>query len=61
VNTRKYDHVLNLKVTKEMLAEIDAALSIFIAKGLVVQTRSSFLRSSVLFALESLKESEEVK
>ena len=53
MQSAKYDHVLNLKVTSEMLAVIDESL---IQMRSVLRTRSDFLRSAVAYSLNSLSE-----
>jgi hypothetical protein len=49
----KYDHVLNLKITSEMLAEIDKAL---VEMRSNLRSRSEFLRAAVAYSLMSLAE-----
>jgi hypothetical protein len=51
---KRFDHVLNLKLTSEMVADIDATL--LRLKGTLRQSRSEFLRASAEFALASLAE-----
>jgi hypothetical protein len=51
MQSAKYDHVLNLKITSEMLAAVDEAL---IQMRSVLRTRSDFLRAAVAYSLNSL-------
>ena len=49
----KYDHVLNLKMTSTMLAEIDKAL---VEMRSNLRSRSEFLRAAVAYSFMSLAE-----
>jgi hypothetical protein len=54
MQSRKYDHVLTLKITSGMRGEIDEALARM--NGLSVETRSEFLGMAAAYALASILE-----
>jgi hypothetical protein len=52
MQSRKYDHVLTLKITSTIREEIDEALGRM--NDLSVETRSEFLRMAAAYALASV-------
>jgi len=52
---QEYDHILNLKITRKMIDDIDAAL--IEMKHFLLCSRSDFIRAATAYALSSLAES----
>jgi hypothetical protein len=54
MQSRKFDHVLTLKITAEMRDEIDEALMRL--KHLPMKTRSEFFRMAAMYALAGMRD-----